>query len=1178
MSEMSQFERCLARFILENDPKVSSMLVHEIVEVAKLSQPVECEISPPTNVSNDTFMSYMREVTFGSVFEFNEGLYSFDAVLGAIAEKVRCNAKTMRLWWARCDVSQCIMSKAWPSEVLPLTSTAPGRRDNLVRTRRLTSHSNPLFFSLPRRRHQRCMNILRHASPMEYVNPSDTEMDDKDFNLSLQVQPRHSLWRVRHGSTFYKFDFLFIVDCVILSTSLRSIATLTEASQQVLTSIFGAQKATGFIKYMSNIGWKWPKREIIRRGRIRLDIACMLFNRYKQRDMSNIESLTREIFIDASKAFGREVIAFVEFTIVFYFDDESPHIYMQRLPAASLRHMHTSAADKAAALVHAVWLMYGPSCESVLQWFESVRVMPTDLGTEHLLANSKSCIPSFLHVPPSLAVPEYLFPYVMKVGGFNHILDNIVQMVTHAHLSWIASFIGDLKRVLNVFCDPSYRDVLHDVLLARGFVDYARLYSRAHALQFNAIRWGTLVASCNSCLSFKHSAIEGWLHASFSLDATTFAVCDRVFKNPNDLFWRRCEFIIFVFGPVEQLRSWSRGVIDHPRLRLAGKPIRDMAGRLLRFAFDAVADCIACLRELARNVSDFIESSGFECIDEVHTYLSVVIAQMYLKFTYLDELPYILVRVRDSLDASNKAVQMYEHRIANGLAIDRLSQRFLDKSGPIRAFIDIRNSSGVVPHELTVLLRPYELGKLDESIIEGEHRSSNQEQQRAHGCKHAFGVATTRLPQNLEIVDLCRKSFPAMCLLKQCWYGWKVASADMRLPLPNGKKRFEMSVASKKSSFEDMCKRVYHINASYLGDLSCLNKLFSNRSRPIQIDDSDNMLIRYVGQRLTEGHVYSLPAAAIDNWSADVALTGGRGVLMGLEPPTLENLMVQAPISVWRAGLQRWRCSSQFDADGWFSYCVADEGDCFDSVPFESLPVLVKLEKLAELGWRDGRGEIPHSPRDGEKTLHLAAGFSKSSFYLDCLFQLEDLFAKGLKLLHVKQSVAYYRCVLTSKELSLVLPNLKAREYASLGSVASDSKPVALPDIDAEELVLMADETDVRILPIAPLTPRQPAEPFRISDAASRFEVDDDVVVEVEEARTERDEYVRLIEIASDPALPTTVRGHNILLDHCEKPTRGPKYVRKMCLLTARTSELFPKQECQSWFTEGCDCISCCLG
>jgi hypothetical protein len=75
--------------------------------------------------------------------------------------------------------------------------------------------------------------------------------------------------------------------------------------------------------------------------------------------------------------------------------DSPPIVERRRFPVVVLAHGFCSAADKAMAMLHAVWLEYGPGEAALSAFCSSDRGVPTDFGPDSLVANSLTILPHF---------------------------------------------------------------------------------------------------------------------------------------------------------------------------------------------------------------------------------------------------------------------------------------------------------------------------------------------------------------------------------------------------------------------------------------------------------------------------------------------------------------------------------------------------------------------------------------------------------------------------------------------------------------------------------------------------------------------------------------------------------------------------------------------------------------
>jgi len=120
------------------------------------------------------------------------------------------------------------------------------------------------------------------------------------------------------------------------------------------------------------------------KGRVRLDLACMVLHRQIRAPSALKGGVFREVFLDASPFLKREVLAVRENILRFSSTDADspPIVERRRFPVVVLAHGFCSAADKAMAMLRAVWLEYGLGEAALSAFCSSVRGVPTDFGPE----------------------------------------------------------------------------------------------------------------------------------------------------------------------------------------------------------------------------------------------------------------------------------------------------------------------------------------------------------------------------------------------------------------------------------------------------------------------------------------------------------------------------------------------------------------------------------------------------------------------------------------------------------------------------------------------------------------------------------------------------------------------------------------------------------------------------
>ena len=132
---------------------------------------------------------------------------------------------------------------------------------------------------------------------------------------------------------------------------------------------------------------RWPSKDTLVRGRIRLDVASMLARREYY---PKFGQAFRFVAFDASPQNpGVEMFASSERVVRLDHMLRNPACNIwpsefehRRLPAATLGQGRASLSDKVSAHCHQVWLEYGPHLRSVQSANADVRGVISDMGVE----------------------------------------------------------------------------------------------------------------------------------------------------------------------------------------------------------------------------------------------------------------------------------------------------------------------------------------------------------------------------------------------------------------------------------------------------------------------------------------------------------------------------------------------------------------------------------------------------------------------------------------------------------------------------------------------------------------------------------------------------------------------------------------------------------------------------
>ena len=106
-----------------------------------------------------------------------------------------------------------------------------------------------------------------------------------------------------------------------------------------------------------------PSRATLQRGRVRFDVAAMLWRRFQWACERRV--VFRYLAYDASPQGGVEVFATVERVVTLPALGAPVEVHERRLPLVTLGHGRTTLSDKVQAHIHQTWLEYGPGLDTI---------------------------------------------------------------------------------------------------------------------------------------------------------------------------------------------------------------------------------------------------------------------------------------------------------------------------------------------------------------------------------------------------------------------------------------------------------------------------------------------------------------------------------------------------------------------------------------------------------------------------------------------------------------------------------------------------------------------------------------------------------------------------------------------------------------------------------------------
>ena len=163
-------------------------------------------------------------------------------------------------------------------------------------------------------------------------------------------------------------------------------------------------------------------RRSLERARAALDAVSMAMDRRELRSWQVADCLLGIcLFSDASPVIGRELQGMVA---EFLFKDGS--MRRRTLPGLIMSHGHCDWVSKAMALVWAVFLIAGPTLDSMYFFFDNVRSVTTDYGVELSIVTICDVLPAFLKwrggatldfVGPFVSHAHRLMPRALRIWG-----------------------------------------------------------------------------------------------------------------------------------------------------------------------------------------------------------------------------------------------------------------------------------------------------------------------------------------------------------------------------------------------------------------------------------------------------------------------------------------------------------------------------------------------------------------------------------------------------------------------------------------------------------------------------------------------------------------------------------------------------------------------------------------
>ena len=191
-------------------------------------------------------------------------------------------------------------------------------------------------------------------------------------------------------------------------------------------------------KYLDLVdGLKLVHREVLRQGRVRIDVLGMLLHRaFFEQSISGAAGQRVGVYIytDASPQWrASDLLA----TTMDVFDAGTVSFHRRLLPVVALDGGRADAIGKALELLWQLFLVCGPTWRAMTEALRRVRAFITDLGTERKICDLHGGVLlqffELLGCPPrpcdleAHPVGQWLFPVAVQIPGWRHQVDLLLQ-------------------------------------------------------------------------------------------------------------------------------------------------------------------------------------------------------------------------------------------------------------------------------------------------------------------------------------------------------------------------------------------------------------------------------------------------------------------------------------------------------------------------------------------------------------------------------------------------------------------------------------------------------------------------------------------------------------------------------------------------------------------------------
>ena len=313
-----------------------------------------------------------------------------------------------------------------------------------------------------------------------------------------------------------------------------------------------------------------PSRNNMDRALARGDVVAMLLQRRLFRHWQQ-ENLIKSIndYSDKPPVVGAELQGMIV-DVNFKREWEGMIRYRMVLPGSTLAYGFASSASKSVALLHALWLVGGPTAEDVRYLCNKIISLTTDMGVEMHLLEAPDVVDAFLaqlndtpldRLRPLVKRGVRMWPRALRLAGWSHTMGGIMKLGAEAFDEWPV-YLREERALCKFFKNVTYRK--HLVRELGPTCPHLKHDLKGFTAGFAKWRYETVVEVLRQLLRHR-DLCQNKMKASMFSNAQDQEEMKGVFKAcQNREFWHWAAVVHpQIFERIEKLRQWGM-VCDHP--------------------------------------------------------------------------------------------------------------------------------------------------------------------------------------------------------------------------------------------------------------------------------------------------------------------------------------------------------------------------------------------------------------------------------------------------------------------------------------------------------------------------------------------------------------------------------------------------------------------------------------